>query len=156
MRMAGGQRPGGRPSSGGIASCLSGCAYLAKQRWAHENRKNIPGCRDTACLGLAPDTKHCHEPDDGAAAARDRGRGGVGSVGEKGFITLIKVGSISTGASQLYVGRGIVPPGTETPAHLPEVDEEILYVLEGEITLTLDDEVHTVGDRKSTRLNSSH
>src|SRR3546814_7328198 len=101
MRMAGGQRPGGRPSSGGIASCLSGCAYLAKQRWAHENRKNIPGCRDTACLGLAPDTKHCHEPDDGAAAARDRGRGGVGSVGENGFITLIKVGSISTGASQL-------------------------------------------------------
>src|SRR3546814_15329031 len=91
MRMAGGQRPGGRPSSGGIASCLSGCAYLAKQRRAHENRKNIPGCRDTACLGLAPDTKHCHEPDDGAAAARARGRGGVGSVGENGFITLIKV-----------------------------------------------------------------
>src|SRR3546814_4996801 len=30
-------------------------------------------------------------------------------------------------------------------AHLHEVDEEVLYVLEGEITLTLDDEVHTVG-----------
>lgn len=70
---------------------------------------------------------------------------GVSSVGENGFITLIKVGSISTGASQLYVGTGIVPPGTETPAHLHEVDEEVLYVLEGEITLTLGDEVHTVG-----------
>lgn len=70
---------------------------------------------------------------------------GVSSVGENGFITLIKVGSISTGASQLYVGSGIVPPGTETPAHLHEIDEEVLYVLEGEITLTLNDEVHTVG-----------
>lgn len=69
---------------------------------------------------------------------------GVGSVGENGFITLIKVGSVSTGASQLYVGTGVVPPGTETPAHLHEVDEEVLYVLEGEITLTLGDEVHTV------------
>lgn len=70
---------------------------------------------------------------------------GASSIGENGFITLIKVGSVSTGASQLYVGSGIVPPGTETPMHLHEVDEEVLYVLEGEITLTLNDEVHTVG-----------
>jgi quercetin dioxygenase-like cupin family protein len=70
---------------------------------------------------------------------------GAASVGENGFITLIKVGSISTGATQLYVGSGIVPPGTRTPPHLHEVDEEVLYVLEGEITLTLGDEVHTVG-----------
>lgn len=69
---------------------------------------------------------------------------GASSVGENGFITLIKVGSVSTGAAQLYVGSGIVPPGTETPPHLHEVDEEVLYVLEGEITLTLDGEVHTV------------
>ena len=70
---------------------------------------------------------------------------GVASVGENGFITLIKVGSISTGASQLYMGSGIVPPGTETPPHLHEIDEEVLYVLEGEITLRLNDDVHTVG-----------
>lgn len=70
---------------------------------------------------------------------------GVGSIGYNGFITLSKVGSISTGASQLYVGSGIVPPGTGTPMHLHEVDEEVLYVLEGEITLTLNGEVHTIG-----------
>lgn len=69
---------------------------------------------------------------------------GVSGVGENGFMTLIKVGSVSTGASQLYVGSGVLPPGTGTPTHLHEVDEEVLYVLEGEITLTLDDEVHTV------------
>lgn len=71
---------------------------------------------------------------------------GASSVGENGFITLIKVGSVSTGASQLYVGTGIVPPNTETPTHLHEVDEEVLYVIEGEITLTLNGQVHTVGE----------
>lgn len=70
---------------------------------------------------------------------------GASSVGYNGFITLRKVGSLSTGATQLYLGSGVVPPGTETPTHLHEVDEEVLYVLEGEITLTLGDEVHTVG-----------
>jgi quercetin dioxygenase-like cupin family protein len=70
---------------------------------------------------------------------------GASSVGENGFITLIKVGSVSTGATQLYVGSGIVPPNSETPTHLHEVDEEVLYVVEGEITLTLNGEVHTVG-----------
>lgn len=70
---------------------------------------------------------------------------GFASVGENGFITLIKVGAVSTGASQIYVGSGVVPPMSETPTHLHEVDEEVLYVLEGEITLTLDGEVHTVG-----------
>ena len=69
---------------------------------------------------------------------------GFSSIGENGFITLIKVGSLYNGASQLYVGSGIVPPRTETPTHLHEVDEEVLYVLEGEIALTLNDEVHIV------------
>ena len=69
---------------------------------------------------------------------------GVTSVGENGFITWIKVGSVSTGASQLYLGTGIVPPGAGTPRHLHEVDEEILYILDGEITLVLGDETHTV------------
>ena len=70
---------------------------------------------------------------------------GFTSVGENGFITLLKVGALSTGASQIYVGSGVVPPMSETPTHLHEVDEEVLYVLEGEITLTLNGEVHTVG-----------
>lgn len=81
------------------------------------------------------------EPRPRVIAAED----GFSSIGENGFITLIKVGSLSNGASQLYIGSGIVPPRTETPTHLHEVDEEVLYVLEGEITLTLNDEVHTVG-----------
>lgn len=66
-------------------------------------------------------------------------------VGENGFTSWYKVGAISTGATQLYVGTGIVPPGAGTPMHLHEVDEEVLYVLDGEITLTLNDEVHTIG-----------
>ena len=69
---------------------------------------------------------------------------GVTSVGENGFITWIKVGSVSSGASQLYMGVGTVPPGSGTPRHLHEVDEEILYILDGEITLVLGDETHTV------------
>ena len=69
---------------------------------------------------------------------------GFASVGENGFITLLKVGALSTGASQIYMGTGVVPPRSETPTHLHEVDEEVLYVLEGEITLTLNGEVHTL------------
>lgn len=69
---------------------------------------------------------------------------GVTSVGENGFITWLKVGSVSSGASQLYMGVGIVPPGAGTPRHLHEVDEEILYILDGEITLVLGDETHIV------------
>lgn len=56
----------------------------------------------------------------------------------------LKVGSISTGASQLFVATAIVPPGVETSVHLHEVDEEVLYVLEGEITLTLNEVTHKV------------
>ena len=69
---------------------------------------------------------------------------GVTSVGENGFITWIKVGSVSSGASQLYMGTGIVPPGAGTPRHLHDVDEEILYVLDGEITVVLGDDTHVV------------
>lgn len=69
---------------------------------------------------------------------------GVTSVGENGFITWLKIGSVSSGASQLYMGVGIVPPGAGTPRHLHEVDEEILYILDGEITLVLGDKTHIV------------
>lgn len=69
---------------------------------------------------------------------------GIKGVGENGFIASIKVGSVSSGASQLYLGTGIVPPGTGTGRHLHEVDEEILYVLDGEVSLVLNDETHTL------------
>lgn len=70
---------------------------------------------------------------------------GVVGKGTNGFDAQFKVGSISTGSSKLYVATGVVPPDSETPPHLHEIDEEVLYVLEGEITLRLGDEVHTVG-----------
>lgn len=38
-----------------------------------------------------------------------------------------------------------MPPGHETPTHLHEVDEEVVYVLEGELTVLLEGEERTVG-----------
>lgn len=70
---------------------------------------------------------------------------GVVGSGANGFDAQFKVGSISTGSSMLYVATGVVPPDSETPPHLHEIDEEVIYVLEGEITLRLNDEVHTIG-----------
>lgn len=69
---------------------------------------------------------------------------GVIGRGANGFDAQFKVGSISTGSAKLYVATGLVPPNSETPPHLHEVDEEVLYVLEGEITLRLNDQVHTI------------
>ena len=56
-----------------------------------------------------------------------------------------KVGSLSTGASQLSVGTATFPPRVETATHLHEIDEEVLYVLSGEIAVTLDGKGHKVG-----------
>lgn len=70
---------------------------------------------------------------------------GVVGRGANGFDAQFKVGSISTGSSKLYVATGVVPPNSETPPHLHEIDEEVLNVLDGEITLRLDDVVHTIG-----------
>lgn len=70
---------------------------------------------------------------------------GVVGEGANGFTAHFKVGSLSTGSSKLYVATGIVPPNSETPPHLHEIDEEVIYVLDGEITLMLDGVVHTVG-----------
>ena len=56
-----------------------------------------------------------------------------------------KVGSVSTGSSQLFMAIATYVPGGETPTHLHEIDEELLYVLDGEVTVTLDDQEHTVG-----------
>lgn len=54
-----------------------------------------------------------------------------------------KVGSVSTGASQLTMATFVFPPGHETVTHLHEIDEEVLYVIYGELTVTLEGEEHT-------------
>lgn len=55
-----------------------------------------------------------------------------------------KVGSLSAGASQLFVGTATIPPGAEIATHLHEIDEEVLYVVSGEITVTLGGNEYTV------------
>jgi len=55
-----------------------------------------------------------------------------------------KVGSLSAGASRLFVGTATIPPGVEIPTHLHEIDEEVLYIVSGEITVTLGGSEHSV------------
>jgi quercetin dioxygenase-like cupin family protein len=62
-----------------------------------------------------------------------------------GVETVWKVGSVSTGASQVTLATGTLPPGHETPTHLHEIDEEVIYVLSGELTAILEGEEHTAG-----------
>ena len=56
-----------------------------------------------------------------------------------------KVGSVSTGASQLTIATFVWPPGLETVTHLHEIDEEVLYVFHGELTVTLEGQEYTAG-----------
>lgn len=72
------------------------------------------------------------------------GEGYVG-VSPRGVQTRFKVGSVSNGASQLTVVVGVMPPGHVSPTHLHEIDEEVVYVLQGELTAILDGEEYTVG-----------
>lgn len=60
-----------------------------------------------------------------------------------GRAMLLKVGPESTGASYLFLGAEDLPPGTRIPRHRHEVDEEILIVHRGELTVLLNDSVHT-------------
>ena len=55
------------------------------------------------------------------------------------------VGSVTNGASGLFAAIAVLPPGHETPMHLHEIDEEMVYVLHGELTATLGDEEYTAG-----------
>ncbi|HVS65357.1 MAG TPA: cupin domain-containing protein, partial [Thermoanaerobaculia bacterium] len=43
------------------------------------------------------------------------------------------------------VAVGVIPPGHVSPMHLHEIDEEVVYVLQGELTAILDGEEYTVG-----------
>lgn len=63
----------------------------------------------------------------------------------RGVEVLFKVGTVSTGSPHLFFAKVTMPPGDESPTHLHEIDEELIYVLEGELTVTLDGEEHTVG-----------
>ena len=72
------------------------------------------------------------------------GEGHVG-VSPLGVQSRSLAGSVTNGASRLYVGTVIFPPGHETPMHLHEIDEEVVYVLHGELTATLGDEEYTAG-----------
>lgn len=62
-----------------------------------------------------------------------------------GFRAVHKVGALSTGSSQVFVAVGHIPPGMSTGRHLHEIDEEILYVLEGELTVVMGEEIVTAG-----------
>lgn len=70
-----------------------------------------------------------------------------GDTGQRpnGFKAVHKVGGVSTGSEQVFVAVGTIPAGMSTGRHLHEIDEEILYVLEGEITATLGEETLTAG-----------
>lgn len=70
---------------------------------------------------------------------------GHASISPMGVEAVFKVGAVSTGGSQLFLAKATLPPGHETPTHLHEIDEEVVYVLEGELTVILEGEEHTVG-----------
>jgi quercetin dioxygenase-like cupin family protein len=62
-----------------------------------------------------------------------------------GFRAVHKVGELSTGSTQVFVAEGSIPPGMSTGRHLHEIDEEIVYVLEGELTVVLGEQTVTAG-----------
>ena len=55
---------------------------------------------------------------------------------------LLKVGPASTGAAYLFLGAEDLPPGTGIPRHRHELDEELLIVHRGELTVELNDTAH--------------
>jgi quercetin dioxygenase-like cupin family protein len=55
---------------------------------------------------------------------------------------LLKVGPASTGAAYLFLGAEDLPPGTGIPRHRHELDEEILIVQRGVLTVELNDTAH--------------
>ncbi|HEX2187698.1 MAG TPA: cupin domain-containing protein [Longimicrobiaceae bacterium] len=55
---------------------------------------------------------------------------------------LLKVGPANTGSGYLFLGAEDLPPGTSIPRHRHELDEEILIVQRGELTVELNDTAH--------------
>lgn len=56
-----------------------------------------------------------------------------------GGVLALKVGPKNSGATQVFVGTMDLPPGAVIPTHRHDRDEEVLYVLEGEIAVVLND-----------------
>jgi uncharacterized RmlC-like cupin family protein len=66
-------------------------------------------------------------------------------VGENGGELQFKVGPRSAGASHLFVTKITIPPDAAVTTHLHEIDEEVVYVLDGEVTVTLNGKDQQVG-----------
>lgn len=62
-----------------------------------------------------------------------------------GVATRFVIGSVSTGARGTTLVEATFPPGHQTATHLHEIDEEFIYVLEGQLTSTLDGEERRMG-----------
>jgi quercetin dioxygenase-like cupin family protein len=62
-------------------------------------------------------------------------------IGQNKVALHFKVGSRS-GAEQLLAGIAILPAGSTIPTHLHEIDEELIYVVEGEVKVTLNGQEH--------------
>jgi mannose-6-phosphate isomerase-like protein (cupin superfamily) len=60
-----------------------------------------------------------------------------------GRVHLLKVGPSNGGAGYLFLGTEEMPVGTSTRTHLHEIDEEILIVHRGRLTVTLNDSTYT-------------
>ena len=56
---------------------------------------------------------------------------------------LLKVGPANGGAAYLFLGAEDLPSGTSIPRHRHELDEEILIVQRGTVTVALNDSAHT-------------
>ena len=81
----------------------------------------------------------------GAFVARDEGHAVLFSDGR---VARIKVGPQSTGSTDFVVVYEDLPPGTAIPTHRHNRDEEVLYVHQGSVTVTLgeQEEVIEAGD----------
>ena len=62
--------------------------------------------------------------------------------------TFLVTGEESNGA--YFAMEAIVPPGGGPPPHIHTLEDETFYVLEGECTFRLDDEVVTAGPATSS------
>lgn len=56
-----------------------------------------------------------------------------------GGVLVLKVGPRNSGATQVFVGTMDLPAGVVIPTHRHDTDEEVLYVLEGEVAVLLND-----------------
>ena len=56
-----------------------------------------------------------------------------------GGVLVLKVGPQNSGATQLFIGTMELPAGGVIPTHRHDRDEEVLYVVDGEVDVVLND-----------------